>query len=526
MPDSTSCKLAPRSFWALVFLVILLFGLIRFRLRDMPLERDEGEYAYAGQLLLQGIPPYQFAYNMKLPGTYAAYAVVLKIFGETPAAIHCGLLIVNAATTLLVVVLAGRLFGSWSGLVAGASYALLSTSPSVLGFAAHATHFVLLPALGGILLLLRGAELRSKWRIAASGMLLGLAVLMKQPGIAFVLFGAVYLARSHPKPRWRSIREIALLLAGATVPFALTCVLLLKAGVFDKFWFWVFSYGSQYGSAIRPLDGLLLFAGTLPSVIGTTAPIWLIAAAGAVAVIRYRRAQAFFPLIFLAFSFLAVCVGLHFRNHYFVLLLPAVAILAGAAVAIERFIPPALVVAAFALSLLLGNNFLFRMSPVDAARSEYGPNPFPEAIELAHYLRQYSRGDSRIAVFGSEPEIYFYCGRHSATGYIYAYGLLEPQKYARRMQQEMAREIERSEPEYFVYVQCPLSWLRSEQSDPWIFSWAEQYLNTRYELVEPQPGGVSEQLVVYRRRAIEPYRAILRADDRARNRHPFRYSHR
>lgn len=37
-----------------------------------PLERDEGEYAYAGQLMLQGIPPYQLAYNMKLPGTYAA----------------------------------------------------------------------------------------------------------------------------------------------------------------------------------------------------------------------------------------------------------------------------------------------------------------------------------------------------------------------------------------------------------------------------------------------------------------------
>jgi hypothetical protein len=38
------------------------------------LERDEGEYAYAGQLMLQGIPPYQLAYTMKLPGPFAAYA--------------------------------------------------------------------------------------------------------------------------------------------------------------------------------------------------------------------------------------------------------------------------------------------------------------------------------------------------------------------------------------------------------------------------------------------------------------------
>ena len=54
--------------------VILFFAVVRFRLRDVPLERDEGEYAYCGQLMLQGIPPYKLAYNMKLPGTYAAYA--------------------------------------------------------------------------------------------------------------------------------------------------------------------------------------------------------------------------------------------------------------------------------------------------------------------------------------------------------------------------------------------------------------------------------------------------------------------
>ena len=161
--DSISSKASPRAYWALVLLILLLFASIRIRLRDMPLERDEGEYAYAGQLLLAGIPPYQLAYNMKLPGTYAAYAMVIAVFGETPAAIHWGLLIVNAATTLLVLLLARRLFGDWPGLVAGASYGLLSTSPTVLGFAGHATQFVVLPAVGGILLLLLAVELRSKW---------------------------------------------------------------------------------------------------------------------------------------------------------------------------------------------------------------------------------------------------------------------------------------------------------------------------------------------------------------------------
>src|ERR1700746_3203038 len=66
---------------------LLVVG-IRWRVREMPLERDEGEYAYAGQLILQGIPPYEIAYNMKLPGTYVAYAATLRTFGETASAIH------------------------------------------------------------------------------------------------------------------------------------------------------------------------------------------------------------------------------------------------------------------------------------------------------------------------------------------------------------------------------------------------------------------------------------------------------
>ena len=99
----------------------------------MPLERDEGEYAYAGQLILQDIPPYELAYNMKLPGTYLGYAAILRVFGETPAGIHIGLLLVNGCATLLVFFLGRQLYGNAAGVTAAASYALLSTSEAVLG---------------------------------------------------------------------------------------------------------------------------------------------------------------------------------------------------------------------------------------------------------------------------------------------------------------------------------------------------------------------------------------------------------
>src|SRR5512140_3049423 len=86
--------------WLAVILAIVSIGLIRGRLAGMPLERDEGEYAYAGQLILQGIPPYKLAYNMKFPGTYLAYAAIMSIFGQSIDAIHLGLLVINGASII------------------------------------------------------------------------------------------------------------------------------------------------------------------------------------------------------------------------------------------------------------------------------------------------------------------------------------------------------------------------------------------------------------------------------------------
>src|SRR6184192_2407111 len=95
--------------WVLVGLAVLLVLAVRFRLRDMPLERDEGEYAYAGQLMLQGVPPYREAYNMKLPGTYAAYAVIMAIFTQSPTGIHLGLMLANVLSISMIFLLGRRL---------------------------------------------------------------------------------------------------------------------------------------------------------------------------------------------------------------------------------------------------------------------------------------------------------------------------------------------------------------------------------------------------------------------------------
>ncbi|MFZ3264588.1 MAG: glycosyltransferase family 39 protein [Terriglobales bacterium] len=484
---------------ALLLAVVAIFASIRIRLRDVPLERDQGEYAYAGQLILQGIPPYQLAYNMKLPGTYAAYALIMAVLGQTAAGIHLGVLLINASTIVLMFFMANRLFGRIAGLVAAASYGLLSTSFSVNGLEGHATHFVVLPAVAGLLAMLTAIEHKKAWLFFLSGILLGMAFLMKQPGIFFAIFAGLYLLRSEwtrPIRPKNLLTRFGLFALGVVIPYGLTCLILWRAGVFSRFWFWTFSYARHYGFTVG--RGLQELSQVFPLVAGPSALVWLMAAVGLTAFLSNAEARRHsgFCMGFLFFSFLAVCLGFRFTPHYFIMLLPAVSLLVAVAVsaatsaltehnksAFLRIVPITAFLIAFAISIFGQRELLFEIDPVDVPRAIYGMQPFPEALQVGEYLRSHSAPNARIAVLGSEPEIYFYAHRQSATGYIYTYALMEEQPYARTMQQEMISEIEAARPQFVVLVNVAPSWLDSPKSNRNIFTWMQRYLPDHYEPV-------------------------------------------
>lgn len=491
--------LTPKLAWILLALIILFFAVVRIRLLDLPLERDEGEYAYAGQLMLQGVPPYKLAYNMKLPGTYAIYALIMALFGQTASGIHLGLLFVNAATVLLMFALGKKIFNLAIGLVAAASYALLSTSPALLGQAAHATHFVIFFALIGVWLLWRAEEKGNLKRFFLSGLAFGFAFLMKQPGIFFCAFAGLWLLfsefRRKPLDSKMLISRVGLLGAGMLLPFAATCLILWQAGVFEKFWFWTFTYARAYASVIPLNKAASNFIEASKVMLEPNEALWLLGIVGIPLMfcVEQTRKRAVWLIAFTLFSFVAVCPGFYFRQHYFILLAPAWCLFIGIAVnaaieLIEKFKLPRfaqfLPATAFALLMLwlisLHWQMFFRWPPVVIHRAAYGANPFVETVEVAKFIRENSTPDAKVAVLGSEPQIYFYAKRRSAAGYIYMYPMMEPQPFAHTMQEEMIKQIEAAQPEFLVFVSFPFSWAGSKDSDETIFKWFDQYKN-RYE---------------------------------------------
>jgi hypothetical protein len=519
---------------ACLALVLIATAALRLSLLDVPLERDEGEYAYGGQLLLAGELPYLHLYNMKWPGIYAAYALVIAVFGETTRAIHLGLLLVNAFSIALVFMLARRLADDVAAVTAAMSFAILALLPSVHGTTASAEHFVMAQALAGACALVWSLDRGSDGAppsagLLAAGFFFGAAALMKQQGAVFAVMAGLYVLIERPS-RGCGIRagfsDAGLLAIGGMAPLLASAAVLHMGGAFEKFWFWTVTYGATYVGQTPLEKGVQNLVSRSATVVQSAPALFWLAGLGLVAIgfDRRKSARPVFRLLFTLASFLAILPGLRFRPHYFVLALPGVALLVGygmSAVATRlpsspwaRVLPIVITLAAVLTTTFENRRILLTMTPHEVSRRLYGLNPFPESGPIGDYLRENSEPTDRIVVLGSEPQIYFYSRRRSATAYIYTYALMENHPYAREMQEEMIAQITSAQPKFLVYVSFRSSWTRDLSSEWELFSWYERFVEEHYRpvgIVKVSLGRTDyvwdESLVLPKRKA--PYVAVF-----------------
>jgi hypothetical protein len=60
---------------------------------------------------------------------------------------------------------------------------------------------------------------------------------------------------------------------------------------------------------------------------------------------------------------------------------------------------------------------------------------------------------------------------------------MEPQSYARQMQEEMISQIESARPKYVISIGVRSSWLQQLTSEGMIFAWANAYVGKFYDVV-------------------------------------------
>ena len=471
-------------------IVLLFVFFIRLRLIDFPLERDEGEYALMGQLILKGIPPYEMAYNMKLPGVYYMYALIMSIFGQTPTGIHLGLLLVNLSSTFLLFIIGKKLGNGFLGVFAAGTFGLLSLSPSHLGFAAHATQFIVAFGLAGFLTLIYYIERPRLWMLVLSGFCFGLAFIMKQQAIFLLLFGLIVFGidqwQRKPFQPVKSILRGALYGTSMTVPYLLVVLIAVMTGSFDQFWHWTMEYAREYAGIKTMGEAVTNFTSTISNVSEGMQLFWWVGLIGLIllfftdAVKPHRWTIFLFALL----SFACVVPGFYFRRHYYIVFHPALGLLVGVTlifikeqleknkVAWLSALPVVLFAMMFGNSLNKHKFYFFKISTQELCKVIYSSsNPFVEAQDLGAYLKSHTTPEDKIAILGSEPEICFYSDREPATGYIYTYPLTETQPYSEEMRKDMMAEIEKSNPKYLIFINSNLSWGSSSEAVKDITDW-------------------------------------------------------
>lgn len=489
----------------LIFVAIMVIIKARLHLLSFPLERDEGEYAIFGSLILDGHSPYSIAYNMKLPGTYYMYALIMGFFGKTLTAIHLGLMILVLISMILLYFIAQSYISKLGAVVTMFTFGILGTSWTILGQAAHATHFVSFFALCGITSILwKSKSSRFKLiKIFFAGIFFSLAFICKQSGLFFVILGAIMIFVDEYRKKMLKPLLVNLLTLGFgfVLPIAVMIGYFYFFGNFEKFWFWTITYLQKYGSQVPISEISETFSIGLKTITanyssqGYTA-IWLISLLGIPLLLfsNETKQKKIIILSFFCISFLTVLPGFYFRPHYFITMIPVISLLVG--IFFDVFnnlftkvkLPNLALLSLLVYILFVGagvkanENYLFKTNPDVSSRKVYGLNPFYESLEIAEFIKENSEVSDKIAIVGSEPQIYFYSDRFPATGYIYTYGLMEDHDFSLSMQKEMIEQIESNNPEFLLFVNISTSWLKREKSEDYIFEWVNTYINKNYEL--------------------------------------------
>ena len=202
-------------------------------------------------------------------------------------------------------------------------------------------------------------------------------------------------------------------------------------------WYWTVSYAGKYATMLS-LDEGVEYAKENFATISHAAPLlWIIAGLGlaCLCLARWHLTRGFSRRLF-CFLLPRGLSGVLFPAHYyFIVLVPSVVLFAGLAVSwsgrwlLKNLPRRGCAIFRSCWRRLLRRKpdadraVLFTLPPREACVPANGAQPFPESLDVARYIEQNTRKDQRIAVIGSEPEIYFDAHRHSSTAQIYMYRL-------------------------------------------------------------------------------------------------------
>lgn len=415
---------------------------------------DEGIYQTLGQAIRGGAVLYRDIWDNKPPLLYLFYA----LFDGDQFGIRLFSLIFALSSVVIFYLLARNLFSKYPriALFVTLLFALAFSLPFLEGNIANAENLMILPIVSAFYLVVKHFPKISASLLLISGLLLGLAFLLKIVAVfdltAIFLFLTVGL--------WPQIKKIAgasfFLSLGFVLPILITILFLLFQGTFREFLSATLAQNVGYvawGNKLIITQGWLILK------------LFLLFLFCLFLFLKRGKLSKTQLLIFLWFAFSLFNAFFAQRPwiHYLLVLAPAFCLLLGSFFQTKTYRVLTMVIL-LATFYLAGANFwlydktlayyanfasfLTGQKTVSDYRSFWGSHVNRD-YRIAQFLTLKTRPEDAVFLWSNEAQIYALAKRKPATRYTVAYHF----NFSAKASQETIQSLGKSQPNYFIIPQ-------------------------------------------------------------------------
>jgi 4-amino-4-deoxy-L-arabinose transferase-like glycosyltransferase len=385
---------------------------------------DEAAYSVVANEIVDGGRPYLDATDRKPPLLFWAYAAVFEVAGKYHwKALHLVALVWTLCAMAGLYVIGRDLFSRDTGLIAALFYSVFQPWWTWKTISFNGEMLINLPIIWAWAIAFRRSSSRLRPELFAAGVLVGAAFLLKQPAAIAAVPLSIYLLL----PSYRTQRSLTqtdsiiqgiMLTLGFFAALGSVAIVLWNQGILHEAFYWTIAAHDvpfvfwQKGIVIT----LAFLAVCLPLVFGA---IMACRDKGKIWAGRAPERTALLGL--LAASAIGAAAGARFYPHYYIQLIPPLALLAApyyAELWFRRIQPPHwllrpivtytwLALTIIVLSIAQWAGLAQRRAPSEAGR----------------YLFTHSAPNDRIFVWGQSAKIYLEAHRRPACRYITTFPL-------------------------------------------------------------------------------------------------------